>query len=93
MAEGRPKRTFSRMEAFSRRLFWKTKETVFIRVSLSICRASTPPMRTTPFWGSKYRARMIARVLFPPPEGPTKATVRPAGMVRERSRITSCSPS
>ena len=43
----------------------------------------TPPMDTAPEVGSQNRAARLARVDLPPPEGPTRAAVSPAPMVRE----------
>ena len=34
----------------------------------------TPPIFTIPLWGSKNREIRLARVVLPPPDGPTKAT-------------------
>ena len=92
VASGRPSRTLSRMEALMSLLSWNTKDTVFISVSLAMSRTSTPPMRITPLRGSKKRAISWARVVLPPPEGPTKAAVVPAGMERVTCLSTSGPP-
>ena len=93
VASGLPIRTFSKIEALIRRLFWNTKETVFISSSLAMCFTSTPPIFTCPPCGSKNRQIRLASVVLPPPEGPTKATVCPAGIEREISLMTSFFPS
>ena len=48
-ASGFAMRTFSSRDAFIRRLFWNTKDTVFISVSFGISRMSTFPISTRPF--------------------------------------------
>ncbi len=78
VASRRPIATFSSIEVLINRLFWNTKETIFIRSSLGISLTSIPPIKTLPFCGSKNREIKLASVVFPPPEGPTKATFSPA---------------
>ncbi len=42
-------------------------------------RTSTPPTSTRPPSTSQKRGTRLAAVVLPPPEGPTSATVAPAG--------------
>ena len=53
-------------------------------------RTSTPPTLTLPESTSQKRGTRLAAVVLPPPEGPTSATVEPAGTSKLMS--TSASP-
>ncbi len=45
-------------------------------------RTSTPPTSTCPPSASQKRGTRLAAVVLPPPDGPTSATVEPAGTVK-----------
>ena len=79
VASGRAARTFSRTDCEKSRLAWKTKATRPMRSRGSIWRTSMPPTRTRPESTSQKRGTRLAAVVLPPPEGPTSATVAPAG--------------
>mgnify|MGYP007134845489 CR=1 FL=1 len=83
VAFGREARTFSRIEALNRRLFWNTKAIWSMSTWGSICRTSAPPTFTMPEVTSQKRGIRLAAVVLPPPEGPTRATVRPGSTVKE----------
>ena len=51
-----------------------------------------PPILISPLFTSQKREMSPAAVVFPPPDGPTKATVSPGITVREISRIASDFP-
>ena len=70
-------------------LFWNTNETVFISSSLEISRTSTPPILILPEFTSKNLEIRLASVDFPPPDGPTNATVCPSFIFSDISDITS----
>ena len=65
------------------RFAWKTKATRPMRSAGSMSRTSVPPTRTCPESASQKRGTRLAAVVFPPPEGPTSATVAPAGTSKE----------
>ena len=52
------------------------------RSSSSYSRRSWPPRRTTPASGSQKRSSRLATVVLPAPDGPTSATVLPAGTLK-----------
>ena len=79
VASGRAARTFSKTLCLNRRFAWNTKATRPMRSCGSISRTSTPPSRTVPPLTSQNRGTRLAAVVLPPPEGPTSATVAPAG--------------
>ena len=83
VASGRAARTFSKIEALNRRLFWNTKAIWSMSTWGSICRTSTPPTFTAPEAVSQNRGIRLAAVVLPPPEGPTRATVCPGSAVKE----------
>jgi len=93
VAFGLPMRTLSRILPLMKRLFWNTKETVSINSLLSMSFTFAPPMEILPLCGSKKRAMSAASVDFPPPEGPTNATVCPVPMEREISSSAFFTPS
>ena len=78
-------RTFSSTDALIRRLSWKTKDTLSISVSFGIFRISVFPINILPSWGSKNLAIIFARVVFPPPDGPTSAAFCPGAMDSDTS--------
>ena len=45
-------------------------------------RTSTPPTSTRPSHASQKRGTRLAAVVLPPPDGPTNATVDPAGTLK-----------
>ena len=45
-----------------------------------------PPSRIAPLDGSQKRSSKFATVVLPAPDGPTSATVAPAGTVNDTSR-------
>ena len=82
VASGRAARTFS-ARVWRKSLFvWKTKATWSMSSCGSMSRTSTPPTRTEPESASQKRGISCAQVDFPPPEGPTSASVAPAGTVK-----------
>ena len=86
LASGRPMRMLSASVPLNRRSFWNTKATVSISSAVGTARTSAPPTATVPSCGSQKRGMRLASVLFPPPEGPTSATVAPAGTSNVTSR-------
>ena len=53
---------------------------------------SLPRTRTCPCFTSQNRESRLATVLLPPPEGPTRASIRFLSSVKETSCSTSFSP-
>ena len=54
-------RTFSNIDALISRLFWNTKDTLFINVSFGISRISISPIKIRPFCGSKNLVILFTR--------------------------------
>ena len=72
------------MVSWNRCASWLTTPTVARRDSLVTSRRSAPAMRTAPRVGSYMRVTSWEIVVLPAPEGPTSATMWPAGTVKRR---------
>ena len=56
-----------------------------IKTEVGISFIGTFPIKISPSWISQNRAASMAMVLFPAPEGPTKAVIVPGLAVKETS--------
>ncbi len=90
-ASGRAARTFSSSVWRKSRFVWNTNATRSMRSCGSMSRTSTPPTRTLPASTSQKRGTSAAVVDLPPPEGPTSATVEPAGTAKLTSESAGAS--
>ena len=61
---------------------------VDISSSVPMSRASAPPTRTAPEPVSQKRVMSRVTVVFPEPDGPTRAVMECSGMLKETSRST-----
>ena len=91
VAPGRAARMLSAMLCLNSRSFWNTNATRSISARCGMSRTSTSPMRTAPSPTSQKRGTRLAAVVLPPPEGPTSATVAPAGTESVTSRSAGAS--
>src|SRR5579883_55782 len=91
-SSGAPSAMLSCRVVEKRNASWGTRATARRRDASAIRRTSCPSTRTRPAVGSNRRGTRWASVLFPDPEGPTSATVRPAGRVSVTPRRTGVPP-
>ena len=68
-----PKKFFGAARNFEEKNNLTIIATALVDTGRFISLTSTPPIRTTPSLASRKRGTNTARVLFPPPEGPTSA--------------------
>ena len=89
VASGRTNRRFAAIVSWNRCASWDTTPTVARNDANVTSRRSVPAMRTAPDVGSYIRLTSCDTVVLPAPDGPTSATMEPAGTSNE----TSCSVS
>jgi len=73
------------MVSWNRCASWETTPTTWCSEALLTSRRSAPAMRTAPLVGSYIRVTSWEMVVLPAPDGPTSATIAPAGTVNDTS--------
>lgn len=86
---GRSRVTLARTVSSKTNGTWATSAAVPASEAAVSRRTSTPSTHTVPASGSTSRTASAAIVDLPEPVGPTRATVFPAGTVKETSPSTS----